>query len=312
MQFIRRPAAGQPALPTACVVTIGTFDGVHLGHRRILARVCELASLHGLPSVVFSFEPTPAEFFSRHQPPARLTRFREKFHALDELGLDWFFCPPFDAQMEALDPDQFVDRLLCDTLRVAHLVVGDDFRFGHGRAGTFEDLLRGGQRCGFAVEQIGSVRVGGLRVSSTAIREALQAGDLARARKLLGRYYRMEGRVVHGSKLGAELGFPTANVRLNRRVAPIGGIFAVRVAGLGENLLDGVASLGSRPTVEDSGRPLLEVHIFDFDRPIYGQHIAVDFIAKLRDEERFADLEALVEQMHRDAAQAREVLATAA
>ncbi len=311
MQLIRRPAAGKPALPAGCVATIGTFDGVHLGHQKILARVRELASLHRLPSLVFSFEPTPAEFFLC-QPPARLTRFREKFCALDELGLDYFFCPPFDAQMESLEPDQFVDRLLCDTLQVRYLVVGDDFRFGHGRAGTFEDLCSGGRRCGFAVEQIDSVRVGGQRVSSTAIRKALEAGELARARDLLGRYYRMTGRVIHGRKLGAELGFPTANVRLNRRVAPIGGIFAVRVTGLAERQLDGVASLGSRPTVEGNGRPLLEVHIFDFDRAIYGEHIAVDFIAKLRDEKRFEDLNALIEQMHRDATRAREILAAAA
>ncbi len=311
MQLIRRPVAGRPALPTACVATIGTFDGVHVGHQKILARVRELAARHDLPSLVFSFEPTPAEFFSR-RPPARLMRFREKFCALDELALDYFFCPPFDARMEALEPEQFVDKLLCDTLRVRYLVVGDDFRFGRGRAGTFDDLRSGGERCGFSVEQIDSVCVGGLRVSSTAIRKALEAGELGCARNLLGRYYRMSGRVVHGRKLGAELGFPTANVELNRRVTPIAGIFAVRVAGLGNSPLDGVASLGSRPTVDGDGRLLLEVHIFDFDRLIYGQHIAVDFIARLRDEEHFTSLEALVEQMHKDAARAREILATAA
>lgn len=311
MRLIRRPRPGGPALPDGCVATIGTFDGVHLGHQRIFDRVLSVAQARNLPALAFSFEPTPGEFFSRGIPPARLTRFREKFAVLDGLGMDCLFCPPFDARMEAMEPEAFIDGLLVSLLRVQHLVVGDDFRFARQRRGGFEDLRAAGQRQGFAVERFGSVTVDGQRVSSTEIRRALQTGELDLARRLLGRNYQMAGHVVGGKRLGTELGFPTANVRLKRRSSPLSGIFAVRVTGLPEGLLDGVASLGVRPTVEGAGEPLLEVHLFDFDRDIYGDYIGVDFIAKLRDEQRFPDLETMTEQMHRDAARARELLQTA-
>jgi len=197
-------------------------------------------------------------------------------------------------------------------LKVQHLVVGDDFRFARQRRGGFEDLLAAGERYGFGVERCGSVTVDGQRVSSTEIRRALQAGELERARRLLGRYYQMAGRVVGGKRLGTQLGFPTANVRLKRRSSPLAGIFAVRVTGLPEGVLDGVASLGVRPTVEGGGEPLLEVHIFDFERDIYGDYISVDFVAKLRDEQRFPDLDSMTGQMHQDAARAREILSSVA
>lgn len=311
MRLIRRPANAEAVFSRGCVAAIGTFDGVHIGHQRILERVRREAGRLSVPSLAFSFEPTPGEFFSSGQPPARLTRFREKFDAMAALGLDCFFSPPFNAAMAAQTPNAFIDTLLADVLKVRHLVVGDDFRFARGRSGTFADLQAGGQRHGFSVEQVDSVLVDGQRVSSTTIRQALAAGDLARARRLLGRYYRMTGRVVSGRRLGAQLGFPTANVRLNRRATAVAGIFAVRVAVLGTGLLDGVASLGSRPTVEGDGRPLLEVHIFDFDEQIYGRIISVDFVARLRDEVRFPDLESLTRQMHQDAAEARMALASA-
>jgi riboflavin kinase/FMN adenylyltransferase len=237
-----------------------------------------------------------------------LTRFREKFTVLDELGVDCLFCPPFDTRMEAMEPQTFIDSLLVSLLNVQHLVVGDDFRFGRQRRGGFEDLRAAGARYGFAVERFGSVTVDAQRVSSTEIRRALEAGELDLARRLLGRYYQMAGRVVGGQRLGTQLGFPTANVRLKRRSSPLSGIFAVRVTGLPEGTLGGVASLGVRPTVAGGGEPLLEVHLFDFDRDIYGDYINVDFVAKLRDEQRFPDLESLTEQMHRDAATAREIL----
>lgn len=308
MRLIRRPRPGSLALSDGCVATIGTFDGVHLGHQRIFDRVIEVAADRELPALAFSFEPTPGEFFSRGTPPARLTRFREKFTVLDELGLDCLFCPPFDARMEAMEPQDFIDTLLVSALKVQHLVVGDDFRFARQRRGGFEDLQAAGARHGFAVERFGSVTVDGQRVSSTGIRQALQAGELELARRLLGRYYQMAGRVVGGKRLGTQLGFPTANVRLKRRSSPLAGIFAVRVTGLPEGLVDGVASLGVRPTVEGGGEPLLEVHLFDFNRDIYGDYISVDFVAKLRDEQRFPDLESMTEQMHRDAARARDLL----
>ncbi len=307
MQLMRRPDSAPGDFSAGCVATIGTFDGVHTGHRQILARVLDEAAKRSLPSVVISFEPTPQEFFTRGEPPARLTRFREKFIELQDLGIDWFFCPPFDAAMGCLEPDKFISRLLVDMLQVRHLVVGDDFVFGRRRSGTVADLQRVGSGYGFSVEQVGTVMANDDRVSSTAIRQALAAGELAAATALLGRHYAMIGRVIGGEKLGKKLGFPTANVNLNRRASPIAGIFAVRVDGLGPTLLNGVASVGTRPTI-DGIEPLLEVHIFDFDRDIYGAHIRVEFVQKLRDEVRFADLEALTQQMHIDAAQARRML----
>jgi riboflavin kinase/FMN adenylyltransferase len=307
MQLMRRPGGNPRGFPGQSVVTIGTFDGVHVGHQRILRRVLEKARARNLPAVVFSFEPTPGEFFSRGTPPARLTRFREKFEALEQFGVDWLFCPPFDADMEALGPDEFIERLLVERLGVKYLVVGDDFRFAKNRRGTIDSLRDGGKQLGFSVEQVPSVLEEGHRVSSTKIRELLADGELDRAKKLLGRYYRMTGRVIDGQKLGKQLGFPTANVNLSRAASPIGGIFAVRVDGLGPALLNGVASIGTRPTV-DGVEPVLEVHIFDFDQDIYGAYIQVEFIAKLREEVKFPDLRSLTEQMHIDAAEAREIL----
>ena len=307
MRLLRRPAHPARSFPSGCVATIGVFDGVHLGHQRILRRVLDEAATRGLASLVFTFEPTPREYFSAGTPPARLTRFREKFAALAGLGIGWMYCPRFDAQFEALAPAAFIEELLVRNLHVRHLVVGDDFRFARRRAGTLADLRAGGARHGFTVEQVGSVQAGGLRVSSTAVREALAAGDMEGARELLGRCYAMTGRVVGGRRLGKQLGMPTANVNLCRRLSPVAGIFAVRVAGLGEGLRPGVASVGTRPTI-DGVEPLLEVHVFDFDQDIYGRYIEVQFVARLRDEVKFPDLPSLQRQMHLDAREARRIL----
>ena len=310
MNLIRRPGDSRQSLLPGSVASIGVFDGLHLGHQLILRRLLDEAAAQSLPSLVFSFEPTPKEHFSKGVPPARLMRFREKFEALDAAGIDWFYCPRFEASLGSLEPDVFVERLLVRLLGVRHLVVGDDFQFARGRSGTIADLVNAGSRHGFTVEEVGSVVQDGLRVSSTAVRKALATGELERARRLLGRHYQMSGRVVDGQKLGKTLGFPTANVKMYRKLSPVSGIFAVRVGGLGRDLLDGVASVGTRPTV-DGIEPLLEVHIFDFDRDIYGQYIQVDFVAKLREEERFPDLKSMQVQMHVDAAQAREILTAA-
>ena len=313
LQLIRHPAEPVVPLAAGCVATIGAFDGLHLGHRQILARVQAEAAARQLPALVFSFEPTPKEYFSRGTPPARLMKFRDKYLALEKLGIDWFFCPRFDAALAGMTPDAFIDRLLIDRLHVRHVVVGDDFRFAHKRSGSLADLRRRGAEAGFSVEQVGSVIVDGERVSSSAVRAALAAGDLAKARQLLGRGYRMAGIVVQGQQLGRELGMPTANVKLKRRQSPLEGIFAVRVGGLDTDKdvwLDAVASIGTRPTVNGT-EPLLEVHIFDFDRDIYGAHIQVEFVAKLRDEERFPDLDTLRARMFADAAAARRILANA-
>jgi riboflavin kinase/FMN adenylyltransferase len=311
MRLIRRPTQPIAELQTGCIATIGAFDGLHLGHRQIISRLKAEAAARGLPALVFSFEPTPKEYFSRGTPPARLMKFREKFQALDEFGIDWFFCPRFEPAFANLEPDQFIDRLLVNLLHVRHLIVGDDFRFARGRAGTLDDLRRKGAMHGFSVEQVSSVNTGSDRVSSSVVRAALESGDMQRARQLLGGWYRMAGRVVRGQSLGRTLGMPTANVKLNRKLSPVQGIFAVRVGGLQSGRwLDGVASIGTRPTV-NGVEPLLEVHIFDFDRDIYGAHIQVEFIAKLRDEVRFADIESLREQMFIDAGQARSILTAA-
>ncbi len=312
MRLIRHPAQAIAALNAGCIVTIGAFDGLHLGHRQILDRLLAVAGDLRLPALVFSFEPIPKEYFSRGLPPARLMSFREKFEALQELGIDCFLCPRFDNRLANQEPNDFIEQLLVDLLQVKHVIVGDDFRFARRRAGQLEHLQRAGQRHGFGVEQVASVIDSGQRVSSTVVREALLAGDLERARHLLGRYYRMSGKVVVGEQLGRQLGMPTANVKLHRKLSPVQGIFAVRIGGLGQDSdparwLDGVASIGTRPTIGGT-EPLLEVHIFDFNRNIYGAHLQVEFVAKLRDEEYFDTLDALKEQMFRDAQAARELL----
>jgi riboflavin kinase/FMN adenylyltransferase len=287
-------------------VAIGAFDGVHIGHQEILARVLRAAEADACPATVFSFEPMPAEVMAPDDPPARLTRFRERFELFDAMGLREFFCPSFRT-LRSMSPQAFVDGLLHRALDARHLVVGHDFRFGAGRRGSLEDLERASRRHGFALTVVEPVEWGGRRVSSTAIRMALAAGDLDAARAMLGRDYSMSGRVIRGRGLGRVLGYPTANVSLKRRKSPVDGIFAVRVAGLAENLLDGVASIGTRPTV-GGGVALLEVLIFDFDRDIYGEHITVHFVRRLREERRFASLEALKAQMSADVVEARAAL----
>jgi len=290
------------------VATIGSFDGLHRGHQELLGHVLNYAHSADVPSIVMSFEPTPKEFFAQEKPPARLMRFREKFEALAECGVDVFYCPRFDEAMKNISADTFIRRILIHSMNIKHLVIGDDFRFAQDRAGHLQTLQRAGEALDFSVEEIPSVIVGDERVSSTVIRNALWDGDLAHARKLLGKDYRMSGKVIEGQRLGRTLGYPTANVNLNRLQSAVMGIFAVRVSGRDWGPLDAVASLGTRPTFEGT-RPLLEVHIFDFDKDIYGEYIHVDFIARLRSEEKFDDVNELIEQMHRDAARAREILA---
>jgi riboflavin kinase/FMN adenylyltransferase len=287
-------------------VAIGAFDGLHLGHQEILSRLKAAARAKDCVSLVCSFEPMPAEVLSPEDPPARLTCFRERFELFAEIGIDQFFCPHFRA-LRGLSPQVFIETLLVERLATRHLVVGHDFRFGLKRAGDLDDLRSAGRRHGFDLTVVEPVSWRGGRISSTAIRAALAAGDLGMAKTMLGRDYSMSGRVVRGLGIGKDLGFPTANVNLKRRRAPVDGIFAVRVGGVDGALLDGVASVGTRPTI-GGGRPLLEVLIFDFDRDIYGRHITVHFIERLREERHFPDLEALKAQMHRDVREARAAL----
>jgi riboflavin kinase / FMN adenylyltransferase len=292
----------------ATVATIGGFDGVHLGHQALLATVRRKADELKLPATVISFEPSPREFFMGEAAPARLQRFREKFAALQACGVDHFVCLRFDEHVRSLSPAQFVERALRDALGVRWLVVGHDFHFGRGREGGIANLKELGLRCNFGVDEFGPYVLDNERVSSTLVREALAAGDLQRAARLLGRPYGITGRVVRGQQLGRTLGFPTANMRLRRRVIPLKGIFAVRVTGAGLQSAPAVASLGTRPVV-NGVEPLLEVCVFDFAGDLYGRHLQVDFIARLRDELWFPSLDEMVVQMNKDAAQAREILA---
>jgi riboflavin kinase/FMN adenylyltransferase len=291
-----------------CVATIGNYDGLHRGHQEVLAGLVRRAA-PGEPSLVMCFEPTPREFFHREDAPARLSSFREKYLQFAACGVDRFLCLRFDERIARMEPAAFIRDLLVEGIGVRHLVVGDDFRFGRNRAGDFGTLLEAGRRWGFEVVDTPSYLLDGLRVSSTAVRDALAGGRLEAARRMLGRRYSMSGRVVGGRQLGRTLGFPTANIRLGRRRPPLRGVFAVRVRGL-NGPLDAVASLGTRPTVR--GRELLlEVHIFDFAADIYGRRIEVEFVERLRDELKFDGIEAMTEQVRRDAARAREILAQA-
>jgi len=290
-----------------CVATIGNFDGVHLGHQHMIAALRSKATALGLPAAVITFEPTPREYFEGPAAPSRLTRLREKLAALAQYGIDRVVVLRFDDRMRGMGAQEFVDRLLVEGLAVRHLVVGHDFHFARRREGSVANLREAGNAHGFTVEEIGQFLVDGERVSSSLVREALNRGDLARATRLLGRPYRMAGRVRLGQKLGRRLGFPTANLALHRKVVPLWGIFAVRASGAGLVDHPAVASLGTRPTVNGTD-PLLEVHLFDWDGSLYGRYLHVDFVERLRDEQRFESLDALVAQMHRDAAAARRVL----
>lgn len=294
-------------LERGSVVTIGSFDGLHLGHRALLATVMHEARRLQLPSVVMSFEPTPKEFFNAAHPPARLMRFREKFAGLAGSGADIFYCPRFNAEMRSISAADFVRRILVQGLNARAVVVGDDFHFARQREGTVALLESLGRPLDFAVHQSASVTVDGLRVSSTAIREALRSGDMRTATRLLGRPYRMSGRVVRGERVGRTLGFPTANVDLRRRQCALDGVFAVRVHGIDDKPVAGVASVGSRPTFGGT-KSLLEVFLFDFEQEIYGRFIDVDFVARLRDQQKYDDIDDLIAQMHVDADNARKLL----
>jgi riboflavin kinase / FMN adenylyltransferase len=289
-----------------CVVTIGAFDGIHLGHQEMLRVLRERAKQLALPAVVLSFEPTPREFFAKGSPPARLTRFRERFDALSACGVDRFVCARFDERFRSMTQDLFIERVLVNGLGVQHIVVGHDFRFGSD-GGNAATLRAAGRTHGFDVTEVPPFELEGERVSSSLIRDALTRGDMQRAAHFLGRPYRITGKVIVGARLGRKLGYPTANVRPHRRATPLGGIFAVRVSGAGLSNAAGVASLGTRPAVNGK-ELLLEAHVFDFSGDLYRRYIHVDFIERLRDELWFASMDALVEQMHKDAAQARSIL----
>jgi riboflavin kinase/FMN adenylyltransferase len=302
MRILRHlPAHG--AGPVA--LTVGNFDGVHLGHRAMLELLDGAARERRLRSCVMSFEPHPREFFSPDQAPTRLTSLREKLELLAQAGIDQVHVRRFDYDFARITAEEFIDKILVDGLGVRWVLVGDDFRFGARRQGDVAMLRDAGRQHGFEVAQMESVSVDGVRVSSTAVRERLARGDLTDAARLLGRPYSISGRVVRGDGIGKQLGFPTANVQMKHNRPPLAGIFVVEVLGLGDQPLEGVASLGVRPTVKAGGAPVLEVNLFDFAREIYGRHLQVRFLHKLRDEEKYADLETLKRQIARDADNAR-------
>jgi riboflavin kinase / FMN adenylyltransferase len=297
-----------PGMPHA--VTIGNFDGLHLGHQAMLTRLLDVARARGLPSCVLSFEPHPREFFAPAQAPARLSSLREKAEMLRGRGIDRLHVFRFNRAFSSLSADQFIEQVLVRTLQARYVLVGDDFRFGAKRAGDFSLLERAGQQFGFDAEFLPTVEVAGERSSSTAVRTALAAGELEHAARLLGRPYSISGRVVHGDKLGRDIGFPTANIQLKHNRPPLLGIFAVELYGLNGQPLPGVASLGVRPTVKGvDAAPVLEVHLFDFNTDIYNRRVRVDFLHKLRDEEKYPDLPSLVAQIGRDVDNAKRFLA---
>lgn len=287
-----------------CVATIGNFDGVHLGHRAVIAQLKRRSEELDRPSMVVVFEPQPQEYFRGAAAPARLTPLRDKLALLAELEVDYLLCLRFNRALAQTSAADFVQNLLVDALGVHHLVVGDDFRFGHGRLGDFATLVQAGRESGFTVEEAETYQVDGARVSSTRIREALKMDEFARAGRLLGRPFRVAGRVIHGDKRGREWGFPTANIAMERRRMPFTGIYAVEAFGIDEGAVRGVASIGVRPTVPGPARALLEVYLFDFDADLYGRRIEVEFLEKLRDEEQFDSFDALKTQIAADIKQA--------
>jgi len=305
MELIRG-LGGSRRRGVGCVLTIGTYDGIHLGHQALLARLNEHAKERGTAAVLLTFEPMPREFLAPDDPPARLTSLRERWRILSGTGLDYLWLLRFGEALRNLPGEAFA-QLVARELRPRLVVVGHDFRFGRNGEATASVLAAAGTRLGFDVDVLAPVMLDGERISSSGVRAALACGDFERARRWLGRPWSMRGRVMPGRRLGRDLGFPTANLPLERRRAPVAGIFAVRVHGVGSAALPGVASLGTRPTI-GGVETLLEAHLFDFCEDLYGREIEVEFAAKLRDEARFATLEALTAQMRRDAADARRIL----
>ena len=303
MQLVRGLHNVRPA-HHGCVATIGNFDGVHLGHQAILTRLRNSAARLNVPSCVIVFEPQPREFFNPETAPVRLTRLRDKLLLFRDAGIDQVLCIAFNKRFRQLSAAEFVQTVLVESLGIQHLQVGDDFRFGCDRAGDFAFLQEAGQRCGFSVEPTATVEIDHQRVSSTRVRAALAAADFLLAECLLGRPYQIDGRVMHGKKLGRTLNAPTANVQLNRHRAPLHGVYLVLAQLQSGRHVPGVANIGTRPTVDSEQKAHLEVHLLNFSGDLYGQHLAVTFLKKIRDEQRFESLSQLQEAIAADIAQA--------
>ncbi len=282
-----------------CVATIGNFDGLHLGHQHVITQLKTVAEIKDQPSLVIIFEPQPVEFFAPDKAPRRLSRLRDKIIQLSALGIDYMVCLHFNRDFAHLTAEQFIQNILIDRLHIKHLVVGDDFRFGRDRSGDFSYLQQRGHEAGFEVENTHTLLIDDERVSSTRIRRCLAKNDLVTTRQLLGRPYTLSGKVTHGKKLGRELGFPTINLKMGNRPIAVNGIFAVLVKGLDNRVLRGVANIGTRPTVNGSGT-ILEVYILNFNDQVYGSCVDIEILHKIRNEEKFASLNALTVQINQD------------
>jgi riboflavin kinase/FMN adenylyltransferase len=308
MQLIRGLSHLEP-FKNGCVLSIGNFDGLHLGHRAVIRKLVERGKVLGLPVVIMFFEPQPLEYFLGDNAPSRLMRLREKVIEMAKLPVDNLLIVRFNQNFANRDAEQFIEHILINTLNVKHLVIGDDFHFGKARRGNFGMLKEKGRLNGFTVEDTGSFQLGGLRISSTLIRDALVAGDLKRAEKLLGHCYSVCGRIAHGDKLGRTIGYPTANIRMHRKNTPINGVFAVTMTGIDGLEFEGVANVGTRPTLDGGSKVILETYLFDFNKEIYGRYVEVHFHQKIRDESRFHSLEELKAQIVKDVAETKKIFA---
>ena len=308
MHLIRGLSHLEP-FKNGCVLTIGNFDGLHLGHRTVIKKLAERGEALGLPVVIMIFEPQPLEYFLGDNAPSRLMRLREKVIEFAKLPVDNLLIVRFNRYFANCDAEQFIDDILIKKLNVKHLVIWDDFHFGKARRGNFAMLKEKGALYGFNVEDTGSYQIAGLRTSSTLIRDALGEGDLAQAEKLLGHCYSVCGRVAHGDKLGRTIGYPTANIRMFRKNTPVNGVFAVIMTGIDGLEFEGVANVGTRPTVNGGSKVILETYLFDFDKDIYGRYVEVHFKQKIRDEVRFQSLEQLKAQIEKDVVETKKIFA---
>ncbi|NKB65040.1 MAG: bifunctional riboflavin kinase/FAD synthetase [Gammaproteobacteria bacterium] len=286
-----------------CVLTIGNFDAVHVGHQKILKQLAHQGEKLGIPVVVMTFDPTPQEYFQKADASARLTAIGSRFFQLKECGVGIMLALKFNRTLARTSADDFIKMYLVEKLKVKYLLVGDDFRFGEGRKGNYDLLSQAAAKFGFHIDRFDTVSHRGRRVSSTYVRELLSGGELGEARQLLGRRYSMMGRVLHGDKRGRQWGFPTLNLAI-KHTPPMTGVFVVRISGIGASRIHGVANLGRRPTV-DGLKMLLEIHLFDFAEEVYGERVCVEFIEKIRNERKFDSFDALKDQIAKDCVAAK-------